>query len=324
MLSRIVIGSLIIAAIFALVGVDAGIARSAPLGSAMLARGSLIPLTLAVLAALGAMELVTLLRRAGLAPYEYWAITCSVALVLAPWLGPTGVLGATLRVSAHAQLVVFVVALLGTGGIAVLRRDVTGGMLNMATTCLAFTYTGLLPSFLTHLRCDLPGEHGAWIVLTIVLICKSTDIGAYFVGSVIGRHKLIPSVSPKKSVEGLLGGIAASCAVSLLFWYLRQAAQEAAKAAETSGFWAMMHERVAAVTVLFDRLTFSQTMIFAIVTAIVGQVGDLVESIFKRSANAKDSAALLPGFGGILDMIDSPIAVAPVAWFLLTTVWAVM
>jgi phosphatidate cytidylyltransferase len=78
------------------------------------------------------------------------------------------------------------------------------------------------------------------------------------------------------------------------------------------------------MTIMYLHMNVTQAIVFGAVMAVVGQMGDLVESIFKRSAGAKDSARILPGFGGILDMIDSPVAIAPVAWFLLTRVWCVL
>jgi phosphatidate cytidylyltransferase len=77
-------------------------------------------------------------------------------------------------------------------------------------------------------------------------------------------------------------------------------------------------------SILCEGLGVAQIIILSSLIALIGQAGDLLESVFKRSAGAKDSARIMPGFGGVLDIIDSPIAVAPVAWFLLTTVWGVM
>ncbi|MCB9849951.1 MAG: phosphatidate cytidylyltransferase [Phycisphaerales bacterium] len=318
--TRIFYGTLAIVMVLALVWLDAWFARNAPLSSALLARGSMVPLTIAALCGFSCLELASMLRHAGVTPYARWAALCCMALVVAPWIGASGLLGPAFSESMHAQMFVAAAGLLGAGFIAVLRHDVQNGLMNIAGTWLLIGYLGVLPSFLTILRCDLPGEHGAWIVLTLVLICKFCDIGAYFVGTAIGRHRLIPAVSPKKSVEGLLGGITASCGLALLFWYLQQSAQNAAAASPDPthpGF-------LAVVTVLFKHLTVTQTLILGAVMAIVGQAGDLIESVFKRSAGAKDSGAVLPSFGGIFDMIDSPVAIAPFAWFLLTIVWEVL
>jgi len=319
MSTRILLGTLIIAAILVLVGLDAGIARHAPLAGGLWMRGSLIPAVVAMLSGLGSLELAALLQRRGHAPYATWATICCLALVITPWFGPTGMLGASMLQTGHALFVVLAIAMIGTGIVAVAKRDVEDGLTNMAGTWLIVGYAGLLPSFLTILRCDLPGADGAWIVLMVVLLCKVCDIGAYFVGSAIGRTKLIPKVSPNKSVEGLFGGIAASCTVALLFWWLHHRAQSApgASAEEVSTVGAFL----TGVPATIGRLTVAQTVVFAALIAIVGQCGDLVESVFKRSAGAKDSAVLLPGFGGILDMIDSPLLAAPVAWFLLSVAW---
>lgn len=317
MITRIVLGTLLIAGILVLVLVDAALAR-APMSTSLWMRGSLIPAIVAMLSALGSMELAVLLQRRGHAPYYRWATLASVALVLAPWFGPAGLLGPAMLEIPQALFIILTIALAGCGFIAIGLRDVEHGLSNLAASWLIIGYTGLLPSFLTILRCDLPGDHGAWLLLMIVLLCKVCDIGAYFVGSAIGRTKLIPKVSPNKSVEGLFGGVAASCAVALLFWWVHHRMGQIldADAASTG-----VVRFVSRATQGIGRLSVPQTLILGGFIALVGQCGDLVESVFKRSAGAKDSAVLLPGFGGILDMIDSPLFAAPLAWFLLSVVW---
>ena len=125
-------------------------------------------------------------------------------------------------------------------------------------------------------------------VVVFLVAAKTGDSGAYFVGTRWGRHKLAPRTSPNKTVEGTLGGLAASVVATLLAaWLLRLGGG--------AGFWAM----------------------FGLLVGAVGQVGDLVESALKRSAGVKDSANLVPTFGGVLDVIDSPLLSAPVAYWLL-------
>ncbi len=115
------------------------------------------------------------------------------------------------------------------------------------------------------------------------------------VGSRIGRTKLIPAISPGKSVEGLVGGVAASLMLGLAL----------AKAAP----W---------ITGASGTLTVSQVVIFSVVMSILGQGGDLIVSLIKRDLGRKDSGALVPSFGGWLDIVDSPVLTGPVAWYLLT------
>lgn len=117
---------------------------------------------------------------------------------------------------------------------------------------------------------------------------KSCDIGAYFIGSAWGKRPLAPEVSPKKTWEGTLGGVGVSAVVAVLF-------------------------------ALFSGIMSVKAAVgFGVIVAVAGQLGDLFESMLKRDAMLKDSASLVPEFGGVLDILDSPLAAAPLAWVLLT------
>jgi phosphatidate cytidylyltransferase len=137
----------------------------------------------------------------------------------------------------------------------------------------------LAPAFvaLAELR-DLP--HGAAWVLWLLVIVFGADIGAFFVGHAFGRIKLAPRVSPGKTWEGAIGGLAVSALVG------------------ASGAWWFSLPRLLCI-------------VFALAVGIASIVGDLTESMFKRAAGLKDSGGLLPGHGGILDRIDSVLAAAP-------------
>ena len=327
MAQRIALGTLAIVVIAGLVGSDALLAREPPFLSGLLTRGSLIPCALAVISVIACLELAALFGRIGIVPARRWAVGCCLALVLAPWLSAAGVLGEapTDLEAVHLQMALVAAALLGAAFIGVFSRDVSAGLANVSATWLLIGYAGFLPSFLVLLRCDshrpqIVGEHGAWIILAVILVCKTSDIGAYFAGSWFGRHRLMPRVSPGKSVEGMVGGVLMSCTVSLLFLYLHRSTLPTEDPSFQTGYRDLAH----CMTIMYHNMTFSQAFCFGIVMSFVGQLGDLVESVFKRSAQAKDSGRVLPGFGGILDMIDSPVVTAPLAWFLLTRVWAVV
>jgi phosphatidate cytidylyltransferase len=148
---------------------------------------------------------------------------------------------------------------------------------------------GLMAGFLLAIR----REHEVWILGWIILIVKACDIGAYFTGKAIGTHKLIPWLSPGKTWEGLWGGVALSVVVSLL------------------GLWMIDARTDYRVPGLLWGVALG------VVLAITGQVGDLLESLLKRDAGKKDSGHSIPGFGGVLDVLDSPLLAAPVAfWWL--------
>ena len=328
MIQRIAYGALAIAVILSLVGGDALVARMALGHNALLAHGSLIPVVLALIAVVACLELEALFRAVGVQIYRGWAIASCLTLLLAPWFSAAGFFGSGPYETAafHLQMEVAGLVFVGTGVVAVMRRDVSGGLLNVAATWMVIGYAGILLGFLMLLRTDanMMGETGAWVVLSVILVCKVSDIGAYFLGSWFGKHKLIPAVSPGKSVEGFVGGLLASILLSALLWKVHSATLNSEDPMHTlslvEGYLRLAHVS----TMAYAPLNLMQAIVFGLVISFVGQLGDLIESVFKRSAKAKDSASILPGFGGILDMIDSPVAVAPVAWFLLTRVWGVL
>jgi len=143
-----------------------------------------------------------------------------------------------------------------------------------------------IPIFLAHLillRNDPSGS--AWIYFLLAVIFAG-DTGAYYVGSYFGRHKLCPAVSPNKTVEGALGGLAANLLIGALF-----------------------------KNYLMPNLSWQFACLLFLTMGVAGQIGDLFESMFKRVGGIKDSSAILPGHGGILDRIDALLFAAPVVYY---------
>ena len=171
----------------------------------------------------------------------------------------------------------------------------------MAGTILATLYLGGLGWFMMAIRVkhSQPGAHEfhgrTMVILAILLMVKSTDIGAYFGGRKLGRHKLIPWLSPGKTWEGLFCGLLTAGIVGALFcvpWAGKGGGQALPNIPVWKGF------------------------IFGVILGGIGQLGDLLESLMKRDADVKDSGRLIPGFGGILDVIDSPLLASPFAYLL--------
>lgn len=167
-----------------------------------------------------------------------------------------------------------------------------------AVTLLAFVYVGLMGGFIVVLR----KEHDGWLVLGVLLVTKSYDIGAYFTGRKLGKHKLIPWLSPGKTWEGLAGGLVTST---------------------LAGIGAVALARQAGVADAAASLSYPQSAAIGFLLGLVGQGGDLLASLLKRDAGVKDYSARLPGFGGILDVIDSPLLVAPVAYWLIALITSI-
>ena len=170
-------------------------------------------------------------------------------------------------------------------------RQPGGTMVNVALASFGITYVGLLASFVPQLRALGGADQGMIALAALILTVKMGDTGAYTVGRLIGRHKMAPTISPGKTLEGAGGAIAFACLGAwfafhvLPLWMHCQLTQR-------SGSW----------------------LVFGIVVGGAGLLGDLGESLFKRDMGAKDSSTWLPGFGGVLDLLDSILFAAPVAY----------
>ena len=145
-------------------------------------------------------------------------------------------------------------------------------------TVFSFIYGPYLLTLLNGLSREL--------LFLVFIIAFSTDTFAYFIGSAIGKHKLIPKVSPNKSIEGAIGGIVGCLIITLIYFYFLELPINAL------------------------------VVIFIIISSIAGQIGDLIASKIKRVTGIKDYAKLLPGHGGILDRFDSTILVIPFVYIL--------
>lgn len=186
-------------------------------------------------------------------------------------------------------------AMLAIATAAIWSRGVEGQpLLSISTTLAGAVYAGLL-SFGLFLR-HLPGNEGAWhgtaLVFAPVLLTWTSDTFAYFVGRRWGRTKLIPRVSPGKTVQGAIGAVVGSLIVAIAY-------------AQLLGQFSTY------------RPTVFQAAVLGLLISVVAQVGDLAESLLKRDAGVKDSGTLLPGHGGALDRFDSLLFTLPVAYFFL-------
>jgi phosphatidate cytidylyltransferase len=194
--------------------------------------------------------------------------------------------------STFAFIVVFV--MLAAALTRALDKQTEGAIHRMAGTVLSTMYLGGLGWFLIALRVKHGSAHmlngSTGIILMILLVVKATDIGAYFGGKATGKHKLILWLSPGKTWEGLGWGLLTAALVGIVCArYVRPT--------DYPFFW-------------------WKGAIFGAVIGGIGQLGDLLESLMKRDAEVKDSGKLVPGFGGILDIIDSPLLAAPFAYLL--------
>lgn len=166
---------------------------------------------------------------------------------------------------------------------------------DLGVSCLAILYVGGLMGFMVQLRLlsgDPWGNDGRWGMLalaSLIATVKMSDTGQYWMGRMFGRHKLAPAVSPGKTWEGAAGGVVFAIGSAWLVFALSR----------RSGI------------AIDDVIPITS---FAIAVAIAGIVGDLAESMLKRDAGVKDSSTWMPGFGGVLDLLDSLLGAAPVAY----------
>ena len=176
------------------------------------------------------------------------------------------------------------------------HKDPKGAGGAVAAAITTFTYVGLMLAFLMAIR----REYAVWVMVMVVMTIKACDSGAYFTGKAIGKHKMIPWISPGKTWEGLVGGLITAGLCGLLFQYL-------------ACRWEL--------TSLMNVPSW-QWVSFGVLLGGFGQLGDLSASVFKRDAGIKDSGSILPGFGGMIDMLDSLLLTGPIAYWLLFAIRA--
>jgi phosphatidate cytidylyltransferase len=195
--------------------------------------------------------------------------------------------------------------------IAMRRAELRSAYPAAAASVFAFTYIALPLGMLVQLRQQWAG---AFYLLYLLLVVWAGDIFAYFVGKSMGRHLMAPRISPKKTWEGAAASLAASLAVA---WLLFHYALPVSSALLRVG----LIERRDGLFGL-EQPSMEPVILLTIGLNVAAQLGDLVESLIKRGAGVKDSGAILPGHGGMLDRIDALLFAAPVLWFY--TAWRVM
>lgn len=246
-------------------------------------------LVIVLLSAAGLMEFYGLAEKRGLPCYKWCGLTGGVLLMAGTFFNLTGHLGTSgspARVNDFETsfLIIFV---LGLCVRQLYSKTNTAGMVAIATTLFGLMYVPWLLNFIQKIN-FFPHVEGKIFLIYFVIVTKFSDTGAYAVGSLIGRHKMIPRVSPGKTWEGFGGAIFLSTAASLVF---------------THYFGARMFG-----------MNWLHAAILGVVLSITAVIGDLIESLFKREAGVKDSGKFFPGIGGLLDLLDSLLFNAPIMY----------
>jgi phosphatidate cytidylyltransferase len=206
--------------------------------------------------------------------FEAWGYLCGGLVVAAAHSG-----------NAMTLMLALALNLTGAAVMSVFRfRNSTDAPLVAVKQVFGVLYIPVFISFLVLLRETADGP--LWVLFLFWVIAWG-DTGALYTGTLVGRHKLCPAVSPKKTVEGAAGGLAANLVFAWIFKIL-----------------------------FFHSMAGVTCTVFALIVGVAGQMGDLFESEFKRAAGVKDSSNLLPGHGGFLDRLDALLLAAPTAYFL--------
>jgi len=232
-------------------------------------------------------EFYQLMRAIGYTPFDKLGLFFGTLITLAPWVE------AQFGRPSHGLLalatVVFAIRLLG-------ERTPENRVESLCSTIFGLVYISLLMQYLTRIITPLPGDvisaNGRLLLcLWIVVVAKFCDMGALLTGLAIGKHKMSPLISPKKTWEGAIGGVIFSMITGATIAHFARDAFP-------------------------PHLTPVIAALIAAPIAVLGIVADLVESVIKRRANSKDSGATIPGIGGMFDLSDSILLAAPVGYFL--------
>lgn len=244
---------------------------------------------LSFIASLALWEFYDLAARGGMPSFRLWGLAGGNGLVFGSWYFVRH--GFPVHVAYDFELLVLMGFVLGVFVRQMPQRDNPKALATMSCTVFGVLYVPWLLSFITKINYGL-GEaaSGRMFVLYLVIVTKAADVGAYFVGSSFGRHPLIPRISPKKTWEGLLGGVLMSVWTSILMW-------------------AVLNSRIPAEFNV--RFGVGDATVLGVGMGLVAVAGDLAESLVKREAGAKDSGRLVPGIGGALDLVDSLLFTAP-------------
>jgi phosphatidate cytidylyltransferase len=229
--------------------------------------------TIALIAVLAMYEFIALGKAKG---YDISTPLC-VAIMLI-------IISAFILEDLSVELGMFAALLIIPASYVVTNKSLEDSLPSSAIAVLATTYVGMLGGSLIRLHNDFH-EEGHKLVFFLLLVVWLGDSGAYYVGKQFGKHKLSPRISPKKTVEGLVGGITASIITALVIHFT-----------------------------FFPAFPLIHAIIAGVILSVAGVIGDLAESMWKRSAAVKDSGKLIPGHGGFLDRFDSILFTAPILY----------
>jgi phosphatidate cytidylyltransferase len=267
--------------------------------------GPSAPILLAIilmLALCGAREMVDLLWTRSFTPNKVIVSACCVLVAAAAWWGrfgnmpiqiPSGdnTLAQVMLAYAMTILVLFLLA-------TYRYREPGASMETLGVELLIVSYIGVLMGVFAQLRWVAGSEAGYLVIGSLLVVTKGGDVGAYILGRLFGRRKLVPLLSPGKTWAGAVGALVGSASSAVLWLHFATPLFSPTGEALWQPPWWLV------------------SAVYGLILGVTGLVGDLCESLIKRDVGKKDSSTLLPGFGGLLDLMDSVLYASPVAYVL--------
>ena len=289
---RLAVSAVLIPSFFGLFWLDARMGEHAPI----------LLLLVIALAIRGAGEMVDLLWTRSFTPNRLIVSASCVLVAAAAWWGRFGHMPIKIPSDDNtlAQVMLaYSLTVLGMFLLATYRyREPGASMETLGAELLIVSYIGVLLGVVVQLRWVAGADAGYLVMGSLLVVTKGGDVGAYFFGRLFGKRKMVPHLSPGKTWAGGVGALIGS-AMSAVAWLYFATPLFTPKGAET---WVPPH--------------WISSAIYGLILGVTGLIGDLCESLIKRDVGKKDSARLLPGFGGLLDLMDSVLYAGPVAYVL--------
>ena len=253
-----------------------------------------------LIAGFGLQEFYELCEKRNLVSFRVWGMIAACGMMISTWVYLSGHFVST-RSPAQAnsfETSILIIFVLGLCVRQFVSKSNTMGIVAISTTLFGLMYVPWLLNFFQKINYYpfANPKSGHFYLLYFIAITKFSDLGAYAVGSLIGKHKMIPRISPGKTWEGFAGAIITSTVLSLLF-------------AHYGGRY-------------LQGITYLHAIILGVLLSAAAVVGDLIESLFKREAGVKDSGRFFPGIGGMLDLMDSLLFNAPLMYLYIRHVLA--
>ena len=229
---------------------------------------------IALIAVLALHEFLALGLRKG---YDIPVVLCVLVMLF--------IIAAFIHEQVSVEMGMFVTLLVIPASYVFRKGSIEQALPSSAVAVLATMYVGMLAGSMIRLRTDFGPLIGPKLLFFLLLVVWLGDAGAYYTGKQLGKHKLSPRISPKKTVEGLIGGVITSVITAIVIHFT-----------------------------FFPQIPLVHAIVVGVVLSISGVIGDLAESMWKRSADVKDSGTLIPGHGGFLDRFDSILFTAPILY----------